>query len=112
MEMVFSPDDYDLYLGGEVPLTYSVDPDDEPGAPGKLVAHINANDPKELDELLNSIGVMGFSEVDTKADPSAIDDGEPDDDGLDGDDDDFAAEDLAVGGDGDDIIDDEDEMLG
>jgi DNA-directed RNA polymerase subunit beta' len=63
LEMVFSPDDPDLFLGGEPPLTYSVGPDDDPSQPQRDL-HVGANDPNELDELLGAINNMGFSEID------------------------------------------------
>ncbi|NLG10654.1 MAG: hypothetical protein GX562_03880, partial [Coriobacteriaceae bacterium] len=66
LEMVFSPDDSDLLLGGEVPLTYSADPDDLLGAP--LTVRNNINDVAELDELLGIVD--GFK----------LDDDEEDDD--------------------------------
>ncbi|MDR3037063.1 MAG: DNA-directed RNA polymerase subunit beta' [Coriobacteriales bacterium] len=56
LDMVFSPEDSDLFMGGEVPLSYSVDPDDDlAGSP--LQARANRNDASELDELLGQIGL-------------------------------------------------------
>jgi DNA-directed RNA polymerase subunit beta' len=55
VDMVFSPDNPDLYLGGEVPQTYSADPDD--------IAD---------DDGLSAILPDDFAEVDTTADASAM----------------------------------------
>jgi hypothetical protein len=71
LEMVFSPEDNDLFMEGEVPLSYSVDPDDDvPGA--KLQVRANQNDASELDELLGQIGLSieeaGDADVDADAD--------------------------------------------
>jgi DNA-directed RNA polymerase subunit beta' len=66
IEMVFSPDDSDLYMSGEVPLTYSVDPDDEI-MNGTLTLRTNHNDAAELDQLLDSIG-MGIEDETTPID--------------------------------------------
>jgi DNA-directed RNA polymerase subunit beta' len=59
LDMVFSPDDSDLFLGGEVPLSYSVDPDDD-GLSDGLDEPNNGNDLSELDELLGSVASLGF----------------------------------------------------
>jgi DNA-directed RNA polymerase subunit beta' len=72
LEMVFSPDDPDLLLGGEVPLTYSADPDDDSSDHGKLSLRGNVNDPAELDELLGNI--EGFSSVDIEIEPEGVSD--------------------------------------
>ena len=61
LEMVFSPNEFDLYLAGEVPLSYSADPDEDMG---DIADRANTNDPAELDELLDSMGAAGFSEID------------------------------------------------
>jgi DNA-directed RNA polymerase subunit beta' len=60
LEMVFSPDEQDLFMGGEVPMSYSVGPDEDEG---KLVVRPTVNDPEELDELLGHINEMGFSDI-------------------------------------------------
>ncbi|MCL2807875.1 MAG: DNA-directed RNA polymerase subunit beta' [Coriobacteriia bacterium] len=53
LDVVFSPDNPDLLMTGDVPLTYTADPfEDEPD---KLIIRGNANDPAELDELLGKI---------------------------------------------------------
>jgi DNA-directed RNA polymerase subunit beta' len=65
LEMVFSPEDSDLFMGGEVPLTYSVDPDDDI-IEGSLQTRVNQNDAHELDELLDQIG-LGISEIGTNS---------------------------------------------
>ncbi|MDR3307825.1 MAG: DNA-directed RNA polymerase subunit beta' [Coriobacteriales bacterium] len=73
LEMVFSPDDSDLFLGGEVPLTYSVDPDDE--LLGTSLASRGAlNNAADLDELLGTVGSYGFGEVNLKEEPASEDD--------------------------------------
>jgi DNA-directed RNA polymerase subunit beta' len=56
LEMVFSPEDNDLFMSGEVPLTYSVDPDDDLMG-GALPMRAGRNDVGELDELLGQIGI-------------------------------------------------------
>jgi DNA-directed RNA polymerase subunit beta' len=56
LEMVFSPEDSDLFMTGEVPLTYSVDPDDDIMGT-TLQVRANQNDASELDELLGQIGL-------------------------------------------------------
>lgn len=56
LEMVFSPDDNDLFMGGEVPLTYSVDPDDDVVS-GTLKMRANQSNAAELDELLGQMGL-------------------------------------------------------
>ena len=56
LEMVFSPNDNDLFMEGDVPLTYSVDPDDDV-MDGALQARTNQNDASELDELLGQMGI-------------------------------------------------------
>jgi DNA-directed RNA polymerase subunit beta' len=60
LEMVFSPSDSDLYMAGEVPLMYSVDPDEDV-MNGSLTMRSGLNDSAELDQLLDSIG-MGIEE--------------------------------------------------
>ena len=64
LEMVFSPDDSDLFMGGEVPLTYSVDPDDD--LIGGPRGYSKQNDASELDELLSQIelGIEGAKDLD------------------------------------------------
>jgi DNA-directed RNA polymerase subunit beta' len=54
LEMVFSPEDNDLFMGGEVPLTYSVDPDDDIMGT-TLQMRASQDDVNELDELLGQI---------------------------------------------------------
>jgi DNA-directed RNA polymerase subunit beta' len=66
LEMVFSPEDSDLFMTGEVPLTYSVDPDDDIMGTG-LQVRANQNDASELDELLGQIGLT-IEENDASAD--------------------------------------------
>ncbi len=85
LEMVFSPDDSDLLLGGEVPLTYSADPDDLLGAP--LTVRNNMNDVAELDELLGIVGGIGLEDDDEDSDDdfsdydeASFDDDEDDED--------------------------------
>jgi DNA-directed RNA polymerase subunit beta' len=56
LEMVFSPEDSDLFMTGDVPLSYSVDPDDSIVG-GTLQVRPNQNDASELDELLGQIGL-------------------------------------------------------
>ncbi|MDR1713762.1 MAG: DNA-directed RNA polymerase subunit beta' [Coriobacteriales bacterium] len=56
LEMVFSPDDSELW-DGEVPLTYSVDPDEDVEG-GTLKIRANLNNPAELDELLGDLGLI------------------------------------------------------
>ena len=56
LEMVFSPDDSDLFMDGEVPLTYSVDPDDDVMG-GSVDIRSNHDNASELDELLGQIGL-------------------------------------------------------
>jgi len=56
LEMVFSPENSDLFMGGEVPLTYSVDPDDDILGSG-LPIRSNKNDADDLDELLGQMGL-------------------------------------------------------
>ncbi|MDR2714708.1 MAG: DNA-directed RNA polymerase subunit beta' [Coriobacteriales bacterium] len=70
LDMVFSPEDSDLFIG-DVPLSYSADPNEEEG---RLMIHANVNDPAELDELLGSMEALGFSEVDIAEDASAVED--------------------------------------
>ncbi|MDR1357923.1 MAG: DNA-directed RNA polymerase subunit beta' [Coriobacteriales bacterium] len=65
LDAVFSPDNPDLLMSGEVPLSYSADPfDDEPE---KLIIRGNVNDPEELDELLGKI--EDFSAMEIESDP-------------------------------------------
>jgi DNA-directed RNA polymerase subunit beta' len=67
LEMVFSPDDTELFLGGEPPLSYHADPDyDTLGS--SMGLRQNMNDAAELDELLGTVGSLGFSEVDPEQD--------------------------------------------
>jgi DNA-directed RNA polymerase subunit beta' len=72
LEMVFSPEDSELFMDGEVPLTYSVDPSDD-GMGGTLQIRASQNDTSELDELLGSIG-LGIE--DPEAEPEAEQSGE------------------------------------
>ena len=64
LEMVFSPDDDNLYLGGDVPSSYSADPDagladvQTPSLPR------SADDEASLDELLNTLGSIGLDSSD------------------------------------------------
>jgi DNA-directed RNA polymerase subunit beta' len=58
LEMVFSPNDNSLFMEGDVPLTYSVDPDEMIGS--ALPPRSNVRDREELDELLGSVGSYGF----------------------------------------------------
>jgi DNA-directed RNA polymerase subunit beta' len=82
LEMVFSPDgDEDLYLGGEVPLTYSVGPDDVIGTPN-LGIHTPPSDIAELDdiakELDDSLGndvLQGFGIEDITQPADILEDG-------------------------------------
>ncbi|MDR2107943.1 MAG: DNA-directed RNA polymerase subunit beta' [Coriobacteriales bacterium] len=75
LKMFFSPDDPDLFLGGEVPLTYSADPTDD-ASHAALGLHLGTNDPSELDELLGSIDELGMHEVDISDDAAMLDDDE------------------------------------
>ncbi|MDR3315710.1 MAG: DNA-directed RNA polymerase subunit beta' [Coriobacteriales bacterium] len=82
MEMVFSSDDSDLFMGGEVPLTYSVGPDD-PAISGILPTRANLNDVAELDELLGSIGfVTEDVEKNAEEDSEDVPEETPEDDVL------------------------------
>ena len=74
LEMVFSPDDSDLFMGGEVPLTYSVDPDDDVVSNTLQVRSIQ-NDASELDELLGQMG-LGFEDPEDAEDSGGADDDE------------------------------------
>ena len=62
LEMVFSPDDSDYLLGGEVPLSYSVDPDEMIG--GTLTVRSGQNDAEELDNLLGTIDFKSGGTID------------------------------------------------
>jgi DNA-directed RNA polymerase subunit beta' len=91
LEMVFSPEDSDLLMGGEPPLAYNVGSDDDDmGAP--LQMRSNKNDASELDELLGSIGLAIDGD-----DGLGLDDGLDVGDGLDVDDLDVDGLDDAVG---------------
>ncbi len=58
-DMVFSPDDQDLFMEGDVPLTYSAAPDDD-GSMGIMggspAMRLNQDDADELDVMLGQIG--------------------------------------------------------
>jgi len=58
--VVFSPDNPDLLMNGDVPLSFSADPFEDDNE--KLIIRGTANDPKELDELLGKI--VDFTESD------------------------------------------------
>ncbi|MDR2587188.1 MAG: DNA-directed RNA polymerase subunit beta', partial [Coriobacteriales bacterium] len=84
LEMVFSPEDSDLFMEGEVPLSYSVDPDDDTLG-GTLKVRANQNDANELDELLGQIGLsvvegedIAAAEAELDEDAAAEADAEPD----------------------------------
>jgi hypothetical protein len=57
--MVFSPDDQDLFMEGDVPLTYSADPnDDGMGMIGGVSPlRMSQDDADELDVLLGQMGL-------------------------------------------------------
>ena len=61
LEMLFSPEDA-MYMGGDVPKTYSADPDDLIGGPSQRRA---SSDDEMLDELLGGLSDSGFSTIDT-----------------------------------------------
>ena len=54
-----------------MPLTYSVDPDDVLG--NNLTVRSNMNDAAELDELLGTVGALGFGIEDLDENPNAGD---------------------------------------
>ncbi|MDR2105872.1 MAG: hypothetical protein LBP24_00485, partial [Coriobacteriales bacterium] len=61
IDMVFSPEDSDLFMTGEVPQSYSANPDDDVIG-STLQVRTNHNDASELDELLGQIG-LGIEEI-------------------------------------------------
>ncbi|MDR2672718.1 MAG: DNA-directed RNA polymerase subunit beta' [Coriobacteriales bacterium] len=64
LDTIFSPDDPDLLLGNEVPLTYRAGPDDR--EPDKLVLRGKVNDPEELDAILGRIESLTDLEIDVE----------------------------------------------
>ncbi|MDR2493357.1 MAG: DNA-directed RNA polymerase subunit beta' [Coriobacteriales bacterium] len=84
LDMVFSPEDPDLFMGGDVPLSYSAGPDDM--APGNDSDIEGISDADARNELLGTMQALGFSELDIE-DPDAgsdDDDDEGDGSGTDG----------------------------
>ena len=79
LEMLFSPEDA-MYMGGDVPQSYSADPDDEPedliGGPAQR--HPSSDD-EMLEELLGGLNDAGFGIVDEQTEQQA---NEEDDDLL------------------------------
>ncbi|MDR1421957.1 MAG: DNA-directed RNA polymerase subunit beta' [Coriobacteriales bacterium] len=62
LEMVYSPADSDLYMTGEVPLSYSVDPDED-AINASLTMRAGLNDAAAFEELLSTIG-MSVTDID------------------------------------------------
>ncbi|MGI6033545.1 MAG: DNA-directed RNA polymerase subunit alpha C-terminal domain-containing protein, partial [Coriobacteriales bacterium] len=64
LEMLFSPEDA-MYMGGEVPKSYSADPDDLIGGPAQ---HHSSADEDMLNEMLGGLDDTGFHLNDDKDD--------------------------------------------
>ena len=86
LEMVFSPENSDLFMGRDVPLTYSVDPDDDIIG-SSLPIRSNKNIASDLDDLLGQMG-LGVTRNEDIDSSDAFDDDDDDDD-----EDDFADDD-------------------
>ena len=57
LEMMFSPEDT-MYMGGDVPKSYSADPDDLIGGPSQ---HRQASDSEMLDQMLSEFDAAGLT---------------------------------------------------
>ena len=70
LEMLFSPDDA-MYMGGDVPKTYSADPDELIGAPA---LHRASSDDEMLEEMLGGLSESGFTLTDEESESESNDD--------------------------------------
>ena len=70
LEMLFSPDDA-MYMGGDVPKTYSADPDELIGGPA---LHRASSDDEMLEEMLGGLSESGFTLTDEESESESNDD--------------------------------------
>ena len=68
--MLFSPDDA-MYMGGDVPKTYSADPDELIGGPA---LHRASSDDEMLEEMLGGLSESGFTLTDEESESESNDD--------------------------------------